>query len=152
MKIMQQMSLLQIWGLILVWPMTRMCFGHLQHAVALLLYGAVTADVKLAELLLWAENHIESFYWLVGKETLLSVWRWTSPRPRGQTLQTLSGVSDETGGPSVNKTQQTASVDRSVNEWERVTRKVKLTVPRDPFKVAQKGFEFLQFLRGRTFK
>lgn len=45
-----------------------------------------------------------------------------------------------------------ASVDRSMNEWERVTRKVKLTAPRDPFKVAQKGFEFLQFLRGRTFK
>jgi len=32
--------------------MTRTCFGHLQHAVALLLYGSVTADVKLAELLL----------------------------------------------------------------------------------------------------
>lgn len=107
---------LQIWCLILVWPLTRRCFGHLQHAVALLLYGAVTADVKLAELLLWAENHIKSVYWLVRKETLLSEWRRTSPRPRGQTLQTLSGVSDETGGPSENKTQTHQSTDPRMNE------------------------------------
>lgn len=47
----------------------------------------------------------------------------------------------------------TNGISRPIREWMRACdAKVKLTVPCDPFKVAQKGFEFLQFLRGRTFK
>lgn len=98
------------------------CTCHLQHAVALLFYGSLTADAKLAELLFWTKDQMrKSVYWEMG------LWEMkgcgvcedgsVSPGPRGQTLQTLSGVCYETGGPlDRQNTPQTALIDPWMNE------------------------------------
>ncbi len=90
---------------------------HLQHAVALLLYASLTADVKLTERLFWTTTQMKRVYWPVRREAPWSVWRSSSPRPGGQTLQTLSGVRYETARPlDQQNTPQTALIERPVKK------------------------------------
>ncbi len=90
---------------------------HLQHAVALLLYASLTTDVKLTERLFWTTTQMKRVYWPVRREAPWSVWRSSSPRPGGQTLQTLSGVCYETARPlDQQNTPQTALIERPVKK------------------------------------
>ncbi len=128
---------------------------HLQHAVALLLYASLTTDVKLTERLFWTTTQMKRVYWPVRREAPWSVWRSISPRPGGQTLQTLSGVRYETARPLDQPKHTTDGINRATREETSVCvtcKEAKLTLLRDPAEVPQEGFEFLLLCPGRTFK